>query len=58
MHSPEAMSQQLHLSQKDASAFDYHHLNCSEKHFENTFHKVKLMFSFPSKLIIYVLYKA
>lgn len=37
---------------------DYNHLNCSEQHFENTFHKVKLMFSFPSKLIIYVVNKA
>lgn len=29
-----------------------------KKHFENTFHKVKLMLSFPSKLITFVLYKA
>lgn len=57
VHSPGARSHQLHLSQKDASAFDYH-LNCSEKHFENTFHEVKQMFSFSSKLIIYVLYKS
>lgn len=33
VYSPKARSQQLHLSQKDPSAFDYHHLNCSEKAF-------------------------